>query len=238
MLYLKNFIHIFYAVRQKERIMDISCIAIDLDATLCRFQGGKEGLFSIFVCPQASENDIREIYERVKKNQGFSIAKMQRGVEEKIGKKLDTAKVEQKFSEWLKHSLVLYPDSIPFLARYKAHGHPICIVTFGDTQFQNQKVVALSIPHDKLFVTEKEDGKPRIIRELLKKYGSAVVFIDDKPSELDRIRDQGIDESDVITVQIYREDGPYGGEEPRFEHRKVSSLFDVAPILLSATTHA
>ncbi len=68
MLYLKNFLHIFYAVRQKEWIMDISCIAVDLDFTLCRFQGGKEGLFSIFVCPQATENDIREIYEKVKNN--------------------------------------------------------------------------------------------------------------------------------------------------------------------------
>ena len=183
--------------------MDISCIAIDLDATLCRFQGGKEGLFSIFVCPQASENDIREIYERVKKSHGFSIAKMQRGVEEKIGKKFDTAEVEQKFSEWLKRSLVLYPDSIPFLTNCKTCGLPICIVTFGDTQFQKQKVAALNIPYDELFVTEKENGKPRIILELIKKYGSAVVFIDDKPSELDRVRDQGKDQSDVITFPIY-----------------------------------
>ncbi len=218
--------------------MDISCIAVDLDATLCRFQGGKGGLFSIFVCPQASENDVREIYERVKKNQGFSIEKMQRGVEEKIGKKFNTLEVEQKFSEWLRRSLVLYSDSIPFLTHCNARGHAICIVTFGDTQLQEQKVAVLDIPHNELFVTEKENGKPRILLELLKKYGSPLVFIDDKPSELDRVRDQGMDESDVITVQIYREDGPYGGEEPRFEHHKVSSLHEVMPILLSATTHA
>ena len=125
MLYLKNFLQIFYALRQKERIMDVSCIVVDLDVTLCRFQGGKEGLFSIFVRPKASENDIREIYERVKKNPGFSLAKMQRGVEEKIGEKLNTREVEQNFLEWLKHSLVLYPDSIPFLSRCKARGHQI-----------------------------------------------------------------------------------------------------------------
>lgn len=203
------------------------CIAVDFDSTLARFVGGKKDLFAIFIRRGISESSVKEAYEESKRNGGFTIQKLQKLIEEKVKKAFDSCAIVQEFDEWVKNTVLPYPDSIPAISRWKVLHIPVAIVTYGDPDFQKKKIAITGIPYDRLHIVTVEDGKSEELRKLLARYGQTILFIDDKPSVLDGVRENGIKENEVITVLIRRQDSPYVHDLSQHHHIEISYLDEI-----------
>ncbi|MBI2030444.1 hypothetical protein HYT05_02370, partial [Candidatus Kaiserbacteria bacterium] len=69
------------------------------------------------------------------------------------------------------------------------------------------------------------------IRGLAYVYGRTILYADDKPEELDAIRDAGLSEQEVITVRVMRPDSPHKDIKARYPHKEVVSLAEIVPLL-------
>lgn len=201
------------------------CFAIDFDYSIAHFKNGYDGLFDIFVRRNIPREKVESVYEHVKHNGGFTIGGLVNAFGPlagfRFGRNAADA-IRKEFDEWLSDSLVPYPESIAALAHLQKIA-PVVIVTFGNEEFQRQKVARLSIPHHELLITEDRNGKPALIEYCVEKYGSPVVFVDDKASELDRISD-AFPKAQVLTVHLLRKDSPYRKNLPRYSHHAAPDL--------------
>lgn len=194
--------------------MQPTCIAIDFDGTLAYFTGGYEQLFDIFVRRGVPQEIVRRGYEKTKQEGGFSIVAMIDVMSVLVGHLFDREAIEGEFSVWLRQSLFLYPDSLPWLTEWRRRGVPIAIVTAGNADYQTQKISTLAVPHDHLFVVVKEDEKPTVVRKLLKRYGAPILLVEDRPSVLDLMRNGNLMEGEVVNVRLLRKESPYYHDEP------------------------
>jgi GNAT superfamily N-acetyltransferase len=110
---------------------------------------------------------------------------------------------------------------------------PIAIVTRGSKsdfgQYQIDKVKFCDIKHEELFVSYLVGAKVSAIRSLLSQYGSPLLFVDDDQSELDSVREEGLNEEQVITVHVNRPDSPNVGKKSKFRHHQIESFTDFFP---------
>lgn len=80
---------------------------------------------------------------------------------------------------------LLYKDVIPFVES-KSIDHDFSILTFGDPDYQNEKIVACGIGEyiDDVRVARPERLKIDHLKEIVQENENSVVFVDDNPKEL------------------------------------------------------
>lgn len=208
--------------------MQVTCIAVDFDGTLAYFKGGYDELFAIFSRRGVDPVVVRECYEKTKREFGFSISAMTSVVAGQTGRRFNALEIAAEFRDWLGLSLIPYPDSVATLARWQKQGITVVILTAGNTEYQTQKVQVTHLPHDQLLVVSHECEKPDVVRRLLERYGPPVLLIEDRPSVLDAMREDGLDEDQVITVRLLRAESPYVREHSIYGHRSSNILDEVS----------
>jgi len=206
---------------------DMRCVAYDFDSTLAHFIGGREGLFQYFTEHGVAHTTIKEAYEATKQ-QGFSIRKLIAHLRELGFDSFDPSDAETAFNTWLASSLRAYPDALPSIASLKAAGIPTAAITYGDPAYQARKMGILGVACDRTFLVGAREGKPDAIRKLIAECGTPVAYIDNKASELDRIRD-AFPGNAVMTIRIRREDDPYRNEHARHHHQEITNLAAIVP---------
>ncbi len=202
--------------------MKPACVAFDLDYTLSYFQGGYEGLFEIFRKRGVGDAAIAQAYGEAKTN-GFTIEKLI-DLAAQDGAPLDRGPIADEFRLWLKSALALYPDVLPFLERLRSERHlPVAIVTFGHPNHQEEKMRLLAFPYDRFVCVPETNAKHPALSELVDAYGSPILYVDDKASELDHIRERDSDNR-ILTARILRPDSPYRDQREQFPHIHIQSL--------------
>ena len=85
----------------------------------------------------------------------------------------------------------LFPDILPFLREAKRNGVRLYLLSFGDYQWQNHKVLASNLVgyFDEVFFTAKEGGKATLIQEHGGGSAQRIVVVDNNPDELDLVKD-------------------------------------------------
>lgn len=208
----------------------IRCVAVDFDNTLAYFKNPTEkGLFDVFRRRGVREEHIRKAYEESSVN-GFSIANFMDCIAKIHGSISDEESISQDFENWLQSSLALYSDSLSAIQNWQAAGIPVVIVTFGNPEYQRQKIKMVNISCDGVEVVSPPRRKFEVIGELLGKYGAPIVFIDDKQTELDEVRAR-FPESQVTTLLAARPDSPYRNKSAKYFHFVIGSL-EKASLLL------
>lgn len=202
--------------------MRSTCIALDLDYTLSHFRGRYDGLFDIFRKRGVPDDVIGRAYDEAKSD-GFTIEKLIDLVARE-GAALERGPVRAEFRAWLESAITLYSDVMPFLERLRSTGSlPVAIITFGQPDYQEEKVRLLKFPYDRYVCVPEPDAKFAALLELKAAYGTPLLYVDDKASELDRIREQD-PKKQIFTVRVMRPDSPYRDQPTRFKHIHISSL--------------
>ncbi len=205
-------------------------IAIDFDHTIAYHRGGREVLFRILRKNGIPLRKIGEIYERTKKEHGLSAEGLFRVAQEYVTEPLNKEAIARDVVLWLHSSVTCYPEAAKAMAMWKAANIPIYIVTVGTPEFQKKKVEIANVPHDDIFVLDTVNNKSGVLKQLLARYGAPCIFIDDKATELDAIRESGLNREDVATFRIRRKNSPYYTQVPVFPHIEIATLDDISPI--------
>lgn len=200
--------------------MKPTCLALDFDGTLAYFSGGKDDLYTIFTDAGIPMTLAREAYEAVREN-GFSIGKMIDYVLDKTDVVIDADLLFRKNMQRVQDQLHLYPDAQRFTTKIEI---PVAIVTFGDEANQQFNINKVGIVFNELHAVQSPNSKHAALKHLVETYGAPVLFVDDKASELDAVRDAGLDESQVTTVRIVRDGGEHNFQQAAHEHKTISSL--------------
>lgn len=211
------------------------CIVVDFDHTLARLDDPPlspgldyPGLFQIFTLRGVPEKVARESYRKVKASNGFSVHHLTRHLSERGGFDLDEVEIQKDFRRYLEEKLLLYPDTLPAVRRWRALGIPVVILTAGEESYQQEKVRATKIPYDDLLIIPRANEKTEFVHALLERYGRPIAVFDDKATELDALRNNGLSQDEVITVRVRRPDSPYYDQPPRHRHIEVAILTDDA----------
>ncbi len=208
--------------------MQLRCIAVDFDHTLARLDDpGYRELFAIFTARGVPLEIVELSYQAVKASNGFSLPNLLGEVSDR-GFVLDEPAIRMAFDGYLGAKLHPYSDTLTAVQSWRDRHIPVVIVTAGADSYQREKVVAVKIPCDLVLVVSRVNQKTELIQALLEQYGSPLIFVDDKGSELDALRDAHLKEDAVATVRILRPDSPYYNQVPRYHHMEVTTLTDVA----------
>jgi len=211
--------------------VNVRCIAIDFDYTVAHFSDPAEkGLFDIFRRRGVDEITIIKVYEDVVRR-GFSIDKFAREIET-CNADLDLSDmtvIRQEFDVWLKNALELYEDTLPAMEQWRKLGIPIVFVTAGVSEHQLRKITLVGIPYDDVRVVSPPKRKSEVLEQIVDRYGSPVIFIDDKVDDLQETQKR-LDKK-VVAVHIYRSDSPYKEKHKDHSGPRILSLAKVNTII-------
>ena len=205
--------------------MKPTCLSLDLDNTICYLEGGREAFLDIFAAYDIPRKQLEEIYNHLRYGEGFSPKEFLAALVAQ-GFTLDVNSVEKKLTALHRKSLKLYEDAAWLTHKEKTPSAvPIAIVTAGHPDYQQEKCDLLGIRADHIFVVAPSEGKTAPLRELIARYGTPIIHTDDKLEELDRIRDAGLTEKEVITIALLRD--PKTQQKTSYTHRVIHSLAEI-----------
>jgi hypothetical protein len=214
----------------------LPCIFVDFDSTLAFFPKGKEGLFKIFTKRDASLDDpiVEGLYDKTKRQHGFSIDAMISVVEESLQRRFSDAEREQirkEFDAWSDDALKLY-DDCDQLDDWRNEGRLVAILTAGDDCLQTRKIRSTGADAlvDGVKIVKTAKKKVTFLKEFRKKYEGQVVLIEDEPATLDKVKEE-LNLGDVVTYRLLRDESPYVKNSSDFEHETVGNLKGVAASL-------
>ncbi len=193
--------------------------SFDFDDTLAHFCGDLEGLFGIFERAGVPRKIVRAAYQNLRNSGGFSITRFV-AVLHGAGFTPTATTGEAEAKRWLATSLELYPDAARLIGTPLKI--PSAIVTFGDPDYQRQKISIVGLDQLPTFIVSEPFSKAKPLRQLIADYGAPIAHVDDVGSELDAIRHAGLTETEVITYHIVRSSSPEPHTE--FPHKQISSL--------------
>ncbi len=199
-------------------------VVSDLDWSLVRLIGGKEQLFTIFVRHGVARSVVKECYKRSREN-GFSFQRLLAILEDTGHRFGDRRALEKELEEWFSRSLVLYEDVRGFMNSVKKAGLRFAVITYGSPTHQRHKITKVRLAPDFTKVVRTEKARPRAVAEAVSRYGYPVIYIDDRASALDLVKEKLGDR--VITARIVRTDSPYKDEKPKLRHEILHSLLEV-----------
>jgi hypothetical protein len=214
----------------------IACVALDLDYCSARFIDQESGLPDIFVKRGVPQDDALSALEEARES-GFTIDKYVELVRNKHHKEIikirDVPGIRHEFQTWLRTTFQPYDDTAKALKEMHGKHVHLAFVPFGDEHFQRKKITSLDLHrHDAaIHVVEPPRIKSAVIRGLAYVYGKTIIYADDKPEELDSIREAGLSEHEVITVRVVRPDSPHRDIAARHPHIEVGSLAEIVPLL-------
>lgn len=213
----------------------IACVALDLDYCSARFIDQEVGLPDIFVRRGVPESDALSALEEARES-GFTIDKYVELVRKKhasVIRTRDIPAVRHEFQTWLRTTFQPYDDTARALREIHRKYTHLAFVPMGDEHFQRKKITSLDLHrHDAaIHVVEPPRIKSAVIRGLAYVYGRTILYADDKPEELDAIREAGLSEQEVITVRVTRPDSPHRNTRAQHTHIEVGNLAEIIPLL-------
>ena len=198
----------------------LACVS-DFDDCLVRLTD-RSKLFGIFTSASdgLSRAGVERIYRKVRDSIGFSATHMINAIRGE-GYSINEKAVCAALDRWLKNSLEPYHDTMQFVGRVRASNIPFIVITFGEEKYQIKKVQMSGIPYDQLIVVSSPAEKVERIREVIKKFGRPIVYIDDKATTLDKIA-RAFSPETVLTVRPVR--GPYRMLAAKRMHWEIASF--------------
>ncbi|MEX0918496.1 MAG: HAD family hydrolase [Candidatus Paceibacterota bacterium] len=163
-------------------------IAFDFDKTLAYF-AGTERVEDLLVNLGFGDLEALNIYQQVKAT-GFSFGKIIDCVKERMLRRncpfdqSDQLDFAEDLDFWLSTHLRLYEDAEDLLSWLDRWSTPWAIVTFGDKDYQKQKIQQLHLKPMEICHTASIGAKTEPLLELVAKYGRPIFFVDDNPEEL------------------------------------------------------
>lgn len=119
-------------------------------------------------------------------------------------------KKTEEFTPWLKKEInqYLFPEAEKLLCRFKVASEKMILASFGDPEFQKQKIFALTIGgaaaenfFDEIIIS---DSKKSELGELKKLRGESILLVNDKIKELAELMEIFGDNCEAFLI-----DGPY-----------------------------
>lgn len=181
--------------RQKRNSRINMTIILDFDETLFNTARFKKALAAIF---KKHGTDFRGTYNEAKKPRGiYSLKKHFTLIQNADIKKIEKDIRKINFKQFL------FPNALNFLRKLK--DHDLILLSWGEKGLQKRKIYGLGSDFvslfDKVIVGPAE--KAKVLRKILKLYKSRpVIFIDNDPQELKKIKDNF---KDVILVRATRD---------------------------------
>lgn len=182
-------------------------VIFDLDYTLfdtARFK--RDGLALFF---NMSEVEFIDYYKKNFKERGLNYSLKKHLEILGLGREEAAVKLNE-FNDWLKKevSRYLFPEAEEILNRFKLAGHKIVLASFGDKEFQEQKIFALKINgisakefFDKIIISDKVKSE---LEELKILQGENILLVDDNLKEAVNLRKVLGDRCEIFLI-----DGPY-----------------------------
>lgn len=141
---------------------------------------------------------------------------------EELAKKTDKATIGQieeiMSSKLLDHGFEsLYPDAISFLENNKEHD--LHIITFGDPEWQREKIKCVGITDLVLDVITTDQPKEQLLSKL--SIDGGAVFLSDRGSEIDAMKQELPNER---YIWVHRLDAPYYNESCEYADYEVADL--------------
>lgn len=100
------------------------------------------------------------------------------------------------------------------------------LLTFGDTQWQQEKVQAAQIEHffDECILTDRP--KEEVVCQWENEHD--ILFVNDRAAEIDRMYEvfQG-----AVYLLLQRKESPYRQEKSRFAHARIQSFLEITPYI-------
>lgn len=157
-------------------------IILDFDETLFDTTRFKKALAAIFKKHGA---DFWGTYNEAKKPRGIYSLKKHFALIQNV----DIKKIEKDIDK-INFKEFLFPNTLNFLRKFK--DHDLILLSWGEKNFQKRKIYGLGSDFislfDKVIVGSVE--KVKVLRKILKLYKSKpVIFIDNNPQELKKIKD-------------------------------------------------
>lgn len=182
-------------------------IIFDLDYTLfdtARFK--RDGLALFF---NMNEAEFRNYYKKNFKDQGINYSPKKHL--QILGWKYKEVMAKlNELDDWLEKEIsrYLFPAAEEILNKFKQAGHKIILASFGDQEFQEQKISALKINgisakefFDEVIISDKVKAE---LKELKRFQGENVLLVDDNLRE-------AVDLKEILgnKCEIFLIDGPY-----------------------------
>lgn len=194
----------------------ITCIALDFDDTIAFINEPKESLYGAWEKRGVPKEIGEKAYKEIHDGEGFSYEGMKNTLK-KYGYEMDD-EFEKELWAHLDKGLRTFAEVPKQIGKW-AEKCPVTIVTAGDDSFQKEKIKRVGFSHLPCIIT-KFGKKAEAIKTLIQKYGSPIIFIDDKTSELEGIK-TGNSEKSVLLILLDRK-----GRVEKSEFETISSLDD------------
>jgi FMN phosphatase YigB (HAD superfamily) len=213
-----------------------TCIAVDFDRSIAHFvhpatksANDFDGFCKIFTSRGIPREMIAKIARGVSEGQGFTINRLVARVKSVLEFSYlpDEERIEEEFYAVTNECLAAYPETIDCMWEWRRRDIPVEIVTKGEPNYQQYKIELLKILCDSVYCVEPPARKSEALRDILKRYGAPVLFVDNCIGELDGVRDDGLSEAEVITVRIVRDDDVCGDGSSRHRHHEINSFRDI-----------
>lgn len=114
----------------------------------------------------------------------------------------------------------LYPDSLDFIQRQMAAGWDVTVLTFGDQQWQQQKLDHLELPNG-VHAVATDQPKTEWLRQQNYQADDRIVMIDDHATNIDEIKQQ------LPKAELYwmrRPNGKYQDVQPEQDASEIEGL--------------
>lgn len=197
-------------------------IGCDFDFTVSYFVGGIDTITKPFT-KRGISHEIAMQAEQAAEERGFCLSVYLEEIEKFTGWPFAREVIEPEFRRWMAKTIRTYEDARHAFEFWRTQRLDVVFVTLGNKEYQLDKIAMSQLPHRYAFVVDRDEAKWVHINQLLQAHGAPVVYIDDKPSVLDHIRDQD-KAGEVITVRAKRAESPYYKEPARHTHHEVSDL--------------
>ena len=160
-------------------------LVLDLDYTLAHYKDGLSGLFAITHKLGIPENVARHALMTTEER-NFSFELFYQILSTKVHVFVNEHKFIELVMPWFRENYILYDDAFEFLSQYLEHV-PVVVVTAGDEEFQREKIRVLDFFPNEIIVVPMGTPKVDALKDIYGRYQKVVVFVDDNPSEFDRI---------------------------------------------------
>ncbi len=206
--------------------MKFNCIAIDFDNCLAYYRDKRAGLFRVFTESGVDEPVARRAYDYANDHGGFSLDSVVSILEKEENTHINRGGLRNRFNSWLSLSIAPYPDVNDFMERAKSLNVPVAVITYGNKDYQKEKIRLTKISCGKLIVTPTVGEKYIALKQLIDLYGVPIAFIDDRRLELDNTREH-FGETEVVTFHVMRVDAPRPKTPAKFKHQEIKTLSEI-----------
>lgn len=202
-------------------------IIFDLDYTLldtARFK--RDGLALFF---NMNEAEFKDYYKKNFKDKGINYSP-KKHLEILGWRQTEMAAKLNELDDWLAKEISRYllPEAEEILKRFKGAGHKIILASFGDKEFQKQKIFALKINRisareffDEVIISDKVKAE---LKKLKRFRGEDVLLVDDNLREALELKEVLGEKCEIFLV-----DGPYARyREYDIAPRSLKELADVS----------